>query len=430
MMTWTDEQMDQWRLALRAYQEDKAAKAEMADLRISRHRVRQEIFQHLASFLEGQSTLQEFNILFQQQAHYDWNIFGVRGLSGGVFLNKLIKHIPHHEQLMREFRVALSVPEDAYQGQHWMQALMLFLEGTIATGQIRRSQLQPARLPFFLSVWWHIQDEEQWPRFVNTLRQSIFHELPLTSSVLNQVEFYFAFRERFLALKGYFGVSAWELEHFLIWKEQERRKYERTSDNSEEEHITPISGKIQRWNLPHGQARRLYLQWLLAKIGQKVGCQVWIARQDHEKSWNEESFQQLSIPALPLSGNRTPLVLLEKIAVLWLQKNEIIAAYEIDPKRSELVTSLLRLYDLGVTCGKRQSQLCLVLPKQQFKQACQELAHPLFRQQQEKQRCVLMSVEDLASQGEHILRWATSPSAIENLLFDPEYTQELSSEIE
>ncbi|HEU5374073.1 MAG TPA: hypothetical protein VFV38_01415 [Ktedonobacteraceae bacterium] len=247
---------------------------------------------------------------------------------------------------------------------------------------------------------------------------------------MNQIELYFAFRERFLALKGFLGISSWELEHFLIWQEQKRREHEQTSGNSEEKHTIPISGKIQRGNFPHGQARRLYLQWLLAKIGQKVGCQVWIAQQDHEKSWNEEPFKQISISSLPLPENRTPKGFLEEIAVLWLRKNEIVAAYEIDPKSSELITSLLRLYDLGVTFGKSQSQLCLVLPKQQFKQACQELAHPLFRQQQEKQRCVLMSVEDLANQGEHILRWATSPSAIENLLFDPEYTQGLSSEIE
>lgn len=429
-MTWIDEQVDQCRLALRAYQEDNAAKAEMADLRVLRHRIRQEIIQHLTSFLEGESTLQEFNALFQQQAHCDWNIFGVRGISGGVFLNKLINYIPHHEQLMREFRVVLSVPEDAYQGQHWMQALILFLEGTLAAGQIRRSQLQPARLPFFLSIWWHIQNEEQWPRFAGNLRRGIFRGLPLADPATNQVELYFIFREHFLALKESFGISAWELEHFLIWHEQKLRGQARLSEDfgekqqKQRKHTMLELGKIERGNLPSGQARRLYLQWLLAKMGKKVGCQVWIAQQDHEKSWNEESFRHLSIPSLPLSEHGNLRTQLENVAVLWLRKNEVIAAYEIDPKNGELVASLLRLYDFGVIYAKRQPQLCLVLPRQQFEQASFELSRPLFCQQQEKLQCALLSIEDLVNQAEHILRWATSPVVIEDLLFFPKFVRE------
>lgn len=429
-MTWIDEHMDQCRLALRAYQEDKDTKAGMADLRVLRHRVRQEILQHLTSFLEGESTLQEFNTLFQQQAHCDWNIFGVRGISGGVFLNKLIKYIPHHEQLMREFRVVLSVPEDAYQGQHWMQALILFLEGTLAAGQIRRSQLQPARLPFFLSVWWHIQNEEQWPRFAGNLRRSIFRGLPLADLAANQVELYFVFREHFLALKESFGISAWELEHFLIWHEQKLREQARPSEDFGEKQqkqrkYTMLElGKIERGNLPNGQDRRLYLQWLLAKIGKKVGCQVWIAQQDHEKDWNGESFRHFSIPSLPFSGNSILRTQLENVAILWLRKNEVIAAYEIVSQSTEIAASLLRLYDLGVICARRQLQLCLVLPKQQFEQASFELSRPFFCQQREKLQCALLSIEDLENQAEHILRWATSLAVIEDLLFFPGVARE------
>lgn len=427
MMTWTDEQIDQWCLALHTYRKDSVARAEATELQTLRHHVRQDMLRHLASFLECQSTLQEFNAVFQRQTHYDWNVFGVRGMSGGLFLNKLVKYIPQNAQLTQELRVALSVPEDARQGQYWMQALMLFLEGMIATGQIRRSQLQPARFPFFLSAWWHIQDEEKWPRFASHLRQSILHVLPLTDPVANQIELYFAFRERFLALKESFGISAWELEHFLIWQAQQEQAYAPTlkqKRREQEKYRMSEPGKIGRGNLPSGQARRIYLQWLLAKIGKKVGYQVWIARQDHGKSWNNESFQQLSIPSLPFAEENPAQVQLENMAILWLQKNEVIVAYEIDPKSTEIVTSLLRLYDFGIACAKRQLQLCLVLPKQHFGQACFELSRPLFHQQREKLRCVLMSIEDLANQAEHILRWATNPVVIEALLFSPENAQE------
>lgn len=419
MMTWTDEQVDQWCLSLRAYREDITAKADAVELRALRHHARQEMLLALSYFLEGKGSLQAFNTIFQQRAHYDWNVFGIRGMSGGMFLNKLIKYIPEGEHLAQQLRTALSLPENIREGRYQMQALALFLERLIATGKVSRSQVQPARLPFFLSVWWHIQDEEQWSRFAGRLRQRIFQGLPLVDPPSDQIELYFAFHERFLALKKAFGISAWELEHFLLWQTPAQEQAEHFEQKQEKQRMIE-SRKTGQANLSSGQARRLYLQWLLAKIGNNVGYQVWIAQQDHEKSWNGESFQDLSISSLPFAESGTLKTPLENVAILWLRKNEVITAYEIDPKSTEIVTSLLHLYDFGVACAKRQLQLCLVLPKQYFDQASFELARPLFRQQREKLRCALMSVEDLMNQGEHILRWATSPAIIESLLFSPE----------
>lgn len=182
------------------------------------------------------------------------------------------------------------------------------------------------------------------------------------------------------------------------------------------------SGKGGRANLPGGQARRLYLQWLLAKIGKKVGYDVWIARQDHEKIWDGELFPELSIASLPF-GERDASQL-EEVALLWLRKNEVVAAYEIAPKSTAIVPSFLHVYDFGITCAKRPLHLCLVLPKPHFEQACAELSRPLFRQYQERLHWALMGIEDLASQAEHMLRWATSPTVIENLLVFPEQMQE------
>jgi hypothetical protein len=131
---------------------------------------------------------------------------------------------------------------------------------------------------------------------------------------------------------------------------------------------------------------------------------------------------------VPFIEGRPLKVQLDDIAVLWLKKSEVIAAYEVDPKNAEIVTSLLRLYDFGIACSKRQLQLCLVLSKQHFEQACLELSRPLFSQRRDKLRWALMSIEDLTSQAEHILRWATSPAVIEDLLFSPDDTpEEISS---
>ncbi len=171
-------------------------------------------------------------------------------------------------------------------------------------------------------------------------------------------------------------------------------------------------------------SRRLHLQWLLAKIGRKVGCQVWIARQDHEQSWKDELFGQLSIPSLPALDSVLDGALLEDVAVLWLLKNEVIAAYEIVPKDGEMTASILRLYDFSLTRAKRRTRLCLVSPSKQFEQVYRELSRPLFRQQQERYQCALISEENLTQNGKHILRWASSPAVIEDLITPSDEAQE------
>jgi hypothetical protein len=422
MITWTDEQIAQWCLALSTYREDADALAQAGELQVKRHQARQAMLLHLQAFLDGCQTLQEFNTVFQQQTHYDWNVFGMRGTSGGMFLNKLVKYIPYDEQLAQQLRSALPIPRDVRDGQHWMQALVLFLEGMIATNQVSRSELQPARLPFFLSAWWHLQDEEQWPRFASHLRQIILDKLPLADPAMSQIDLYFAYRERFLALKSSFQMSSWELEHFLTWQEQ------LVATEQPREKVRPTkspSSRSGRGQLPNNQDRSLYLQWLLAQIGRQVGCQVWIAQQNHEKSWNGDLLGQFSLPTLPQALEADVQAQLNEIDLLWLRKNEVVAAYQIAPKQMGVAADLLRLYDLGLACTKRQPYLCLVLPQQLLEQVSVELSRPLFQRQKGRQRWLLIREEDLAENGEHIRRWASHHDVIERLAFSPEQEKEL-----
>jgi hypothetical protein len=225
MMTWTDEQIDSWCRSFRSYREDSFAIAKARDLQQQRCRIRPEVLRHLTAFLDGRNTLQEFHAALQYQAHPDWNLFGIHGLSGTTFLKKLTHEILHKEQLIQHLRSALLAPKDVRDAHRWMHTLRLFLEGLIAGGQVRRAQLQPDRIPFFLSIWWHVQNGEVWPRFPGDLRQRLLKEQPLLDPMSDQIDLYFGFRERFLALKTAFGISAWELEHFLLWqKQQEQRK--------------------------------------------------------------------------------------------------------------------------------------------------------------------------------------------------------------
>jgi hypothetical protein len=114
--------------------------------------------------------------------------------------------------------------------------------------------------------------------------------------------------------------------------------------------------------------------------------------------------------------NVSSATLLDDVAVLWLLKEEVIAVFEIALNEEDITPSLLRLYDLSLTLARRRTRFCLTLPKQRFEQVHRVFSRPLFRQQQERHQCALVSEENLTEHGEHILRWATSPTVIEDII--------------
>src|SRR5713226_3634713 len=150
MLMWSNEKIEQWRLAYSTYLSDMPSVTFNRNIDRRRPHTQQEMTQLLRSFLDGAITLKEFNTVFQQKTHNAWNVFHLQGMSGGLFLNKLVKHIPSEDTFGHLFRLMLRVPEEAPNGRRQMQAFIRFLEGLIASHQITRAQLQPGRVPFFL----------------------------------------------------------------------------------------------------------------------------------------------------------------------------------------------------------------------------------------------------------------------------------------
>ena len=129
-------------------------------------------------------TLKEFNATFQQKTQGAWNVFRMRGTSGGMFLNKLVKYIDD-DSLTSHLRSGLRLPEDAREGQRHMQELTHYFERLIAQRNGLRPHLQPARIPFLLSAWWHLQDAHHWPIFF-PLVQWYAHERRRASSTIRE----------------------------------------------------------------------------------------------------------------------------------------------------------------------------------------------------------------------------------------------------
>ena len=60
--------------------------------------------------------------------------------------------------------------------------------------------------------------------------------------------------------------------------------------------------------------------------------------------------------------------------------------------------------------------VCLVVPHERFEKVQFELSRPAFQARDMQQHCALISEERLLEHGEHILRWATSPAVIKDLI--------------
>ena len=131
----------------------------------------------------------------------------------------------------------------------------------------------------------------------------------LYSPTRNPVEDYFTFRDVFLALTSALGTSSWELEHLCSWYQERgsglpdeavvratsaftEAQLTRPQKEPEDEALTQDSGAAG--------TRHTQVQWLLAKIGRKFGCRIWIAANDHNKRWNGERLGEQSLDR-PLS---------------------------------------------------------------------------------------------------------------------------------
>lgn len=435
---WSNEQIKQWHLRWRAYQADTSSVTFHWNIDQQRHIVQQDMIQLLQSFLDGAITVKVFNTLFQQKTHEAQNAFNLRGMSGGMFFNKLVKYIHDDEVLACRLRSVLAAPKETREGRRLMQSFICFLEELIERQQATREQLQPARVPFFLSVWWHMQDSKRWPIFYPLVHAVLLSETEQAPSSQDAIDQYLVFRMRFLRLAKALGLSSWELEHVLTWYGQHHLEnvLDRQAIRSmslklgtrsvPEKRAQGIGNKshiMLQHDIPtqedkpihkNGQDTHTHLQWLLAKLGQKVGCNVWIAVNDHQKVWNNERLGDLSLPSLPLFTDSAFQHIIRRIDVLWLYQETIVAAYEIE-HTTDIAIGLLRLYDLGALCS-HADYLCIVAPRDRFRRIQFELSRPVFHGQEMYHKCRLISEELLLDQEEHMLRWAGSLSVIENML--------------
>ena len=414
----TDLQIERWRnLGSEADLDTKwVAYHRERDLR--REAVKEQIVTLLNRFLSDEISTEEFKTTFDLKTRKEWDVFGLKGMSGAMFLNTLVKHIPEQQVLSDRLRLVLTLPQHSEQGQQKMLEFIGYINNLIESNQITRRQIQPSRAPFFISAMWHMQSPEVWPIFYISARNALKKD-GLYDPAEDSTEDYFAFRDAFLSLASALGLTSWELEHLCVWYEAhpsgpEVHRIIKPPDRPETTNeFVNSETKIIEPTLPN----HTQVQWLLAKIGKKLGCRVWIAANDHNKEWQGERLGDLSLKDMPYLGMVDPEVqrIISLIDVLWIKgTNQIAAAFEVEQTTS-IYSGLLRMSDLVVLVPILNFPLYIIAPLNRMDQVRRELSRPTFQALELHRRCGYFSGEDLVKEAENIMFWASSPSAIDRL---------------
>jgi len=85
-MLGSEDLIEQWRITQQEYLTDTPTVMAHQALDQRRLQVQQEMMQLLVAFLNRTITLKEFNAMFQQKTQGAWNVFRMRGTSGGMYL--------------------------------------------------------------------------------------------------------------------------------------------------------------------------------------------------------------------------------------------------------------------------------------------------------------------------------------------------------
>jgi predicted RNA-binding protein len=121
------------------------------------------------------------------------------------------------------------------------------------------------------------------------------------------------------------------------------------------------------------------IQWMLLKLGNDMGLDVWVARNDRNRAVGGNRFTDLPRlrRSLPLQFDQVTNRIIEYIDVLWLSGNAVVAAFEIESTTS-IYSGLLRMSDLVAMQPNLNIPLYIVAPDERHAKVIEEINRPTF----------------------------------------------------
>lgn len=144
---------------------------------------------------------------------------------------------------------------------------------------------------------------------------------------------------------------------------------------------------------PTQDRAHLRIQSGLITLGRAEGCSVWVPVSDRNLSYNGHPFSARTLPRLPNFGfDETSRRIIQNIDVLWLTKNVIRKAFEIEATTS-IYSGLLRLNDLALAQPNNQIATYIVTSRAKRNKVYSQLLRPSF--QALLARCQFLAFESI-----------------------------------
>lgn len=123
----------------------------------------------------------------------------------------------------------------------------------------------------------------------------------------------------------------------------------------------------------------LEIQYLLLKLGSDMGLDVWVARNDRGREFKGSALSDVPRlkKELPVQFDEATNNTIELIDVLWLDRNSIVAAFEVESTTS-IYSGLLRMADLIAMQPNLNIPLFLVAPDERREKVVAEVNRPTF----------------------------------------------------
>jgi len=149
-----------------------------------------------------------------------------------------------------------------------------------------------------------------------------------------------------------------------------------SADEGQNEDVSPQSATTEAVKEPTDHNE---IQWLLLKLGNDMGLDVWVARNDQSLEVNGNRAANLPRlkSILPVQFNHAAQQTIELIDVLWLEGSNIVAAFEIESTTS-IYSGLLRMSDLISMIPNLKMPLYLVGPDERRSRVIREINRPTF----------------------------------------------------
>jgi len=151
------------------------------------------------------------------------------------------------------------------------------------------------------------------------------------------------------------------------------------------------------------------MQWALIQLGRAEGCSVWVPPNDRSLSFKRESLASNTLERLPNFGfEENTRRIVQNIDVLWLTKNVIRKAFEVESTTS-IYSGLLRLNDLALAQPNNLIDLYIVADKSRREKVQNQLIRPSFHSLISK--CEFVSFASIEEQVKRLSTFALNEGA-------------------